>query len=283
MTSDIKNDASLRGKIKAISKQHGIKSQEVLNMYLFEHLLLRLSRSSYVNRFILKGGLLITAITGMAHRTTMDMDTTITGMNADEEHVTKAVRDICATRVDDGMEYELERITPIRDKDEYANWRAHIRVRYGRIDTPLKLDITTGDAITPKQVEFDYPRMFDEGAIKVLSYPLVTILAEKLETVVRRGSANTRGRDFYDIFVFMRTKRNSIDVDLLKQALDATATRRGSTDMLANYTARLKEIRASSAMAEVWKRYVDNTPYARGVEFDDVIDAALELGKMALE
>ncbi|HIY84663.1 MAG TPA: nucleotidyl transferase AbiEii/AbiGii toxin family protein [Candidatus Rubneribacter avistercoris] len=252
-------------------------------MYLFEHLLLRLSRSNYADKFILKGGMLIAAITGMARRTTMDMDATVTGIDMDEESVREAVRDICAVRIDDGMEYELKRIAPIHDEGEYANWRAHIRVRYGRIDAPLKLDITTGDAITPRQVEFNYPLMLDGGTVGVLSYPLVTILAEKLETVVRRGSGNTRGRDFYDIFTFMRTKRDSIDVDLLKQALDATASKRGSTNLMADYAARIEEVRASDAMARVWERYVKDTPYARGIEFNEVVDAALELGNMAMK
>ena len=282
MTAEVKNAASLRGKVRAVSKKHGLKPQEVLNMYLFEHLLLRLSKSDYADKFVLKGGMLIAAITGMARRTTMDMDTTVTGMDMDEESVRKAVRDICAIQINDGMEYEFERIAPIRNEDEYANWRAHIRARYGRIDAPLKLDITTGDAITPRQIELDYPLMFDGGTVGVFSYPLVTILAEKLETVVSRGSGNTRGRDFYDILVFMRTKRDSIDADLLKQALDATASRRGSTDLMADYAARLEEVRVSDAMAKAWKRYVGDTPYAQGIEFDEVIDAALELGNMAI-
>lgn len=282
MTAAIKNDASLRGKVRALSKKHGLKPQEVLNMHLFEHLLLRLAQSCYADKFILKGGLLIAAITGMARRTTMDMDTTVTGMDMDEECAQKAVCDICSIQISDGMDYEFERIVPIRDADKYANWRAYIRVHYGRIDTILKLDITTGDAITPRQTEFDYPLMFDGGTVGVLSYPLVTILAEKLETVVRRGSSNTRGRDFYDILVFMRTKRDSIDVNLLKQALDTTATRRGSSDFMADYTARLEEVRTSDAMAKVWRDYVNETPYAQGIGFDEVIDAALELGDMAM-
>lgn len=282
MTGGIKNDASLRGKVRAVAKECGLRSQEVLNMYLFEHLLLRLSQSGYADKFILKGGLLIAAITGMARRTTMDMDTTVSGMDMDEGSVCRAVRDICAVRIEDGMEYELERVEPIRDGDEYANWRAHIRVHYGRIDAPIKLDITTGDAITPRQVRFDYPLMFDEGAVGVLSYPLVTILAEKFETVVRRGAGNTRGRDYYDIFVFVRTRRDSIDAELLGRALIATAAKRGSSALMADYAARLEEVRASDAMMKVWERYAADAPYASDVKFDEVIDAALELGCIAI-
>lgn len=282
MTTEIRNDASLRGKIRAVSKKHGLRPQEVLNMYLFEHLLLRLSNSDYADKFVLKGGLLIAAITGMARRTTMDIDTTVHGMDMDEETVSRAVREICTVKVGDDMEYAFERIAPIREDDEYANWRAHIRVRYGRIDAPIKLDITTGDTITPREVEFAYPLMFDGGTVSVLSYPLVTILAEKLEAVVSRGSGNTRGRDFYDIFMFMRTKRDSIDAEQLKLAVSATAGQRGSTALLADYAARLEEVRRSKAMLQSWERYVADTPYARGIGFDEVVDAALELGAIAI-
>lgn len=282
MMNGIKNDASLRGKIRAIAKKHNLRPQEILNMYLFEHLLLRLSKSDYADKFILKGGLLIAAITGMTRRTTMDMDTTVLGMDMGKESVCKAVQSICAIQIDDEMKYELERIEPIRNDDEYANWRVLIRVRYGRVDAPIKLDVTTGDIITPKQIQFNYPLMFDEGTVGVLSYPLVTILAEKLETVVRRGSGNTRGRDFYDIFVFMRTKKDSIDTKLLKQALKATASKRRSSALMIDYADRLEEVRSSNAMVKVWERYIADTPYANDIKFDEVIDAALELGDIAI-
>lgn len=278
----LKSDASLRGKVKALAKQKGLRPQEVLQMYLFEHFLLRLSKSGYSDNFILKGGLLVAAVTGIARRTTMDLDTTVTGMDADETRMAEAVRAICSVAVDDGMRYRLERLEPIREDDEYANWRAHLRASYGRIDAPIKLDITTGDVITPREASYGYPLLFEEGSIKVMAYPLVAILAEKFETIVRRGSANTRGRDFYDVFILMKTKSDSVDPAQFKQALQATATRRGSLEFVANYRERLEEVRASAVMRTgVWERYIHATEYAKGIGFDEVIDAALELGDMA--
>ena len=188
----MRSDASLKGKIKALAKKSNLKPQELLQMYLFEHLLMRLGKSGYVEAFVLKGGLLISSMTGVAQRTTMDMDTTVIGMDMDEDTVSEAVAAICAVDVADGMEYTFERIEPIREGDEYANWRAHLRVRYGKIDAPVKIDITTGDEIVPGRIEYRYPLMFEEGSVRVLSYPLETVLAEKLETVVSRGIANTR-------------------------------------------------------------------------------------------
>ena len=164
---------------------------------------MRLEKSDYTETFILKGGLLIASMIGVAQRTTMDMDATVAGMDMSEETVSAAVSSICSVDIGDGMEYSFERVEPIRTDDEYANWRAHLRVRYGKIDAPIKMDITTGDEIVPGRIEYSYPLALEEGSVRVLSYPLETVLAEKLETVVSRGIANTRGRDFYDIHTLL--------------------------------------------------------------------------------
>lgn len=186
----IENDASLRGKIRAVASKSGLRAQEVLQMSLFEHLLLRLERSSHSSIFVLKGGLIISSIIGLARRTTMNMDTAVVGMPMGRKSVERAIIEIYTICVDDGMEYRFERVEPIREHDEYANWHAHISVLYGRMNPPVKIDITTGDSITPAQIEYPYPRMFDEDCIAVMSYPMATTLAEKFETVVSRGSAD---------------------------------------------------------------------------------------------
>lgn len=277
----MRSDASLKGKVKEMAKKGNLKPQELLQMYLFERLLMRLEKSDYSEIFVLKGGLLISSMTGVARRTTMDMDTTVVGMSMDEGTVSDAVSSICAVDVGDGMEYSFERIEPIREDDEYANWRAHLRVRYGKIDAPIKIDITTGDEIVPGRIEYRYPLMFEEGSVRVLSYPLETVLAEKLETVVSRGIANTRGRDFYDIHMLLRLRSKDINRKSLHDAVAATASRRGSTDRMAEYSAILKEVRDSNIMRGVWASYVVGSPYAAGLEFSDMVDSALELATLA--
>lgn len=277
----MKSDASLKGKIKAVAKKSNLKPQELLQMYLFEHLLMRLEKSEYAEVFVLKGGLLISSMMGIAQRTTMDMDTTVVGMDMDEKTVTDAVSTICAVDVGDGMEYSFERVEPIREDDEYANWRAHLRVRYGKIDAPIKIDITTGDEIVPGFVEYRYPFMFEEGSARVLSYSLEAVLAEKLETVVSRGIANTRGRDFYDIHALFHLKAKDIDRRLLREAIVATASRRGSINRVIGYSAVLKEIRESSIVKGVWASYASGSPYVAGLKFEDVVDSAFELASFA--
>lgn len=276
------NDASLKGKIRAMAKKGGLKPRELLQMYLFEHLLLRLEKSPYADKFILKGGLLVSSMTGVMQRTTMDMDTTVVGMDMDESTVTAVVREICLIDVNDEMNYIFERVEPIREIDEYANWRAHLRVRYGKLDAPIKIDITTGDRIVPGQTVYAYPLMFDGGWVRVLSYPIETMLAEKFETVVSRGVANTRGRDFYDIHALLRTKRDVINGETLAMAVAATAEKRGSTDAIAHYVEILEEVRLSHAMRDlVWASYVKSAPYVGDLGFDAVVDAAIELGDLA--
>ena len=277
----MRSDASLKGKIKEMAKKTNLKPQEILQMYLFERLLMRLEQSDYAQTFVLKGGLLISSMTGISQRTTMDMDTTVIGMNMDEKTVSEAVRTICAIDAGDGMEYYFERIEPIREDDEYANWRVHLRVRHGKIDVPIKIDITTGDEMVPGHVEYRYPLMFEEGSVRVLSYPLETVLAEKLETVVSRGIANTRGRDFYDIHTLFRLRSKDINRKSLHDAVAATASKRGSTDKMGGYSTVLKEVRESGIMRDIWTSYISGSPYAAGLEFEDTLDSALELARLA--
>lgn len=271
--NEMRSDASLRGKVRHLSNEYGLKPQEVLQMYLFEHLLMRLAKSSYADKFVLKGGLLISSMTGIYQRTTMDMDATVVGMDMDEEIVANALREICATDVGDGMTFEFERIEPIREDDEYANWRAHLKAKYGRIDAPVKVDITTGDAIYPSQVRHKFELMFDQGALDVLSYHPATVLAEKLETVLSRGVANTRGRDFYDLYAIPRYYSGVINEQDLREALRRTAEKRGSQHAIAEWKDTLEGIRASAIMHQVWSSYVADTPYANGVSLDDSLDS----------
>ena len=278
----IRSDASLRGKVRDVARSHGLRPQEVLQMYLFERLLARLESGPYAGNFVLKGGLLVASMIGLAGRTTMDMDTTVRALPMGKGEVERVLREVCATDAGDGMEYSLERVEPIREDDEYANWRAHLRVRYGRIDAPIKVDITTGDIVTPGAVPYGYPLMFGGGTLEVPAYPLETVLAEKLETCVRRGVANTRGRDYYDLWALLRTRGDEIDPPTLRSALLATAERRGSVGLMPGFEAVLSEVRESPAMLGVWHSYTLDTPYAEGIPFDDAVDAAVAVGRIAL-
>ena len=222
----MKTPEQLKGAIRNLAKKKGIHAQEVLQIFMFERIIERLSVSPYKDSFILKGGLLISAILGVAERTTMDMDTTVKGLPMDEQSIQKAIREILDQTVDDGIEFQLLDLTPIREDDEYENFRASIQATYGKMKIPMKIDITTGDEITPKEIQFSYPFLFDDRRVMVKAYTQETILAEKYETIIRRNVGNTRARDFYDLHLLYRLYRENADWNLLKQAVLATAKKR---------------------------------------------------------
>ena len=228
----MKTPEQLKGAIRNLAKKKGIHAQEILQIFMFERIIERLSVSPYKDRLILKGGLLISAILGVAERTTMDMDTTVKGLPMDEQSIRKAIREILDQPVDDGIEFQLLDLTPIREDDEYENFRASIQATYGKMKIPMKIDITTGDEITPKEIQFSYPFLFDERRVMVKAYTQETILAEKYETIIRRNVGNTRARDFYDLHLLYRLYRENADWNLLKQAVLATAKKRDSLSVL---------------------------------------------------
>lgn len=191
----------LKGAVKNIAKQKNVSPQAVLQTLMFERLVERLSVSKYRDKFILKGGLLISSMVGIGERTTMDMDTTVKGLDMNEEQVRGIIEQILKTEVNDDVVFEFMGIQPIREDDEYENFRVSLQAIYGKMRIPMKIDITTGDVITPREIIYHFPLTFEDRSVAVWAYTLETILAEKYETIIRRGTANTRARDFYDLYL----------------------------------------------------------------------------------
>ncbi len=272
----MKTPEELKGAIRNLAKKKGIHAQEVLQIFMFERIIERLSVSSYKDRFILKGGLLISAILGVAERTTMDMDTTVKGLPMDEQTIRKVVSEILDQPVDDGIEFRLLDLTPIREEDEYENFRASIQAIYGKMRIPMKIDITTGDEITPKEIQFSYPFLFDDRRIMVKAYTKETILAEKYETIIRRNIGNTRARDFYDLHLLYRLYRENADWNLLKQAVLSTAEKRGSLSVLQDTDRILLALKESNVLQELWKRYQVQNLYAREITYPAIMETINE-------
>ena len=272
----MKTPEQLKGAIRNLAKKKGIHAQEVLQIFMFERIMERLSASPYKDRFILKGGLLISAILGVAERTTMDMDTTVKGLPMDEQSIRKAISEILAQPVDDGIEFRLLDLTPIREDDEYENFRASIQAVYGKMKIPMKIDITTGDKITPKEIQFSYPFLFDDRRVMVKAYTQETILAEKYETIIRRNVGNTRARDFYDLHLLYRLYRENADWNLLKQAVLATAKKRNSISVLQNTRQILPALKESTVPQDLWKRYQAQNLYAKEITYFEVMETVDE-------
>lgn len=266
------NSESLKGKIKHIAKVKNISSQEILQMFFFERFLERLSKSDYKTKFVIKGGLLISSMIGIESRTTMDMDTTVKGIPLKEETIRKIVDEIISVDVGDGIEFRITEITHIREEDDYENFRVHLIADFGKIKNPMKIDITTGDAITPREILYSYPCMFEESDIKILAYPLETVIAEKYESIIKRNISNTRMRDFYDLYSLYNLKKDEIDYTVLKKAIKRTSEKRESTDILREYKEIIEEIREDEYLKELWKVYIKDNRYAANIDFKDTID-----------
>ena len=272
----MKTPEQLKGAIRNLAKKKGIHAQEVLQIFMFERIIERLSVSPYKDRFILKGGLLISAILGVAERTTMDMDTTVKGLPMDEQSIRKAIREILDQPVDDGIEFQLLDLTPIHEDDEYENFRASVQATYGKMKIPMKIDITTGDEITPKEIQFSYPFLFDDRRVMVKAYTQETILTEKYETIIRRNVGNTRARDFYDLHLLYRLYRENADWNLLKQAVLATAKKRNSISVLQNTRQILPALKESTVLQDLWKRYQAQNLYAKEITYSEVMETVDE-------
>ena len=252
---------SLKGKIRNIAISKNLRSQEVLQMFFFERFLKRLSVSEYKYNFIIKGGLLISSMIGIDNRTTMDMDTTVKGVALKEDIIRNVISKIINTVVDDGIEFEITNISHIREEDEYENFRVNLIAEFGKIKNDMKIDITTGDAITPKEMEYLYPCMFQNESIRVLAYPLETILAEKYESVIKRNIATTRMRDFYDLYNLYNLRKEEIDFDTLKQAIISTSNRRESLSLIKEAMEIIEDIKEDYYLKELWKVYLADNLY----------------------
>lgn len=262
---------SIKGKIRSLAKKKNLKSQEVLQIYFFERFLERLSKSKYKNNFVIKGGFLISSLIGIENRTTMDMDTTIKGIPLKEEKIKEIVEEIININVDDGIKFEIKDISYIREEDEYENFRISLIANVGKTKNPMKLDLTTGDAITPGEIEYTYPCIFTQEDIKIMAYPLETILAEKYETIIRRNIATTRMRDFYDLYTIYKLKKDEIDYKILKEAIERTSYKRGSQEIMKDYEEIIEDIKEDSYLKSLWEVYLSENKYIGDLEFDKVV------------
>lgn len=266
----IKTSRQLKDKVRNMARGDSAKAQLLIRNYGMERFLERVSLSEHRDNFILKGGMLVSAMVGLENRATMDIDTSIRNMPLDTIAAKAMVEEIIAVPVDDNIRFEINDFGTIMDDAEYSGVRISLNAFLDATRILLKIDISTGDAITPAAVNYQYKLMFEERYITLWAYNLETVLAEKIETVLSRSVLNTRLRDFYDLYVLQDTGLE-IDKATLAAALTATARKRGSEQALALYERTLDEIRISPLMREQWERYQGKNNYAAGIVWDDVI------------
>ena len=269
---------SLKAKIRNIAKQKNIPAQVILQNYMFERLLVRLSASEYKEKFVLKGGMLVAAIVGLDNRATMDMDTTLKNLPLTPEAIRSALEDICDITFDDGIVYEIGTISPIRKDDIYGGYRVMLNARFDIMLTPLSIDVSTGDVITPHAVQYNFSEIFDdEKSYELWAYNIETVMAEKVETILRRGIFNTRPRDFYDAYILTTTQ--NFDMVVFEDALKATANHRGTTDQIADVTSILHNIEESPELKTMWDKYRKQFSYAKDITYEQIMDSIKALLK----
>ena len=274
-----KNAMQLKAMIKKIAIEKNISPQLAMQNYMLERILARIEKSSYRENFIVKGGFLIGAMVGIDSRTTMDLDTTITGFNLSKETLHKIFVELSSVDVDDDIEFSIEDISEIREGDEYPELRVSLKANYEKMRVPLTIDVTTGDIITPAAIVSSIPTMFNEGKLNVYSYNIETIFSEKLETILSRAEANTRPRDFYDVYLLYRLRANECDIEVLKHALERTTGKRGSSHILLQWESIIEKIEDSEFLRNNWHRYCNTNAFADGISFKQICETV----KMLME
>ncbi|RLL86643.1 nucleotidyl transferase AbiEii/AbiGii toxin family protein [Mesotoga sp. H07pep.5.4] len=274
------NAEKLKCEIRKIASEKDLKAGEILHMFMFERFIERLARSFYRESFILKGGLLIASMIGIGQRTTIDMDTTVKNLAMKEDTLKRVLTEIIDTALDDGVSFKFERIVPIREEDEYNNFRVSLEARCDRIRVPVRIDMTTGDAITPGEIDYQYRTIFGKEEIIIKAYTLETILAEKYETILRRSVLSSRPRDLYDIHTLFRLKKDQISTPTLKKAIENTALRRGSSNTIADYESIVSELMESEYQKRLWRNYQNENSYAKGIQFNNVVQTVKIIGDL---
>ena len=264
--SDIKRLA------KEIEIKYDLNYYEILQRYMFERVLERISVSKYHDNFILKGGLLLSAMFGIDNRMTKDMDATITGIDVSKDKMLKVLNEILSINLNDGVKFDVVNITDIREDDEYGGNKYHIVGKLQSLKVNLEIDISTGDKVTPKELKYKYPLIFEDRTIMISSYNIETILAEKIETILRRGTFNSRMKDFYDVYYFLTKLRKDMDINILKEAVDNTFTKRDSFEYLSDFEQIIDSIIGNERIEKLWNIYSNKYKYANGIDINEILN-----------
>lgn len=271
----ISSAMQLKAKIRNISGGDSTKAQTLIRNFVMERFLERMALSRYRNNFILKGGMLVSAIVGLDTRATMDIDTTVKSLDLSKENAIRIVEDIIAVEVPDGVYFAITKVTDIMEEHDYSGVRFMLTATMDQVRQAIKIDISTGDVITPAAVEYSYQLMFEDRAISLWTYNLETLLAEKLETIMARGTANTRMRDFYDIYAI--SQQETVDADVLKKAFLATSARRNTGEQIADFKSILDAVESDDTMKRQWENFREDSFFVGDLLWQDVMQSVRRL------
>ena len=278
----IKNKDSLKAKALTLAKQTNIPNKYIIQNFMFEALLKRISNSNYKDKFIIKGGLLLSSIFVVNLRSTMDLDTTIKGLPLNKSAITKVITEIINIDLKDNITFEIENIKDIREEDLYSGYNVNLKADFDGLKTNLMIDITTGDIITYKEVEFKYNTLFDNDTINIMTYNYETIIAEKFESIICRNIDNTRMKDYYDLYMFVNLKWNDINKETLRKAIINTSKNRETLSYVENASDYINLIEDDSKLKLLWNNYQKNYEYAKDISFEDTIKSIKIISKIVI-
>ena len=269
----IKNKDSLKAKVTDLSKRTNISNKYIIQEFMFEALLKRISISKYKEKFIIKGGFLLSSIFGVNLRSTMDLDTTIKGIPLTRKNLEKIINEIITININDNINFKLENIKDIRLEDEYSGYNVNLKAEFDGLKTNLMIDVTTGDVITYSETEYQYKTIFDNEAINIMTYNFETIIAEKLESILSRNIENTRMKDYYDLYMFVNFKWDVVNKKELVEAIKRTSIKRKTEDYILNAYKYIELIEDDNKLKRLWKSYALVYSYANDINFEDTIKA----------
>ena len=272
--------AQLKGRLKNLANQHHADARTLMRLYMMERFLERISASNYRDNFIIKGGILVTSLIGVALRSTMDIDTTIKNLNLSDEDIRHIVDEICTIDLQDNVKFQVKQLSRIMDEMEYPGIRVTLNAFLGNMPVPMKIDISTGDVITPREIHHQYKLLLEDRTILLWSYNLETLLSEKLQTVLARGQLNTRMRDFYDLYELSRIYRDKIDTVTLKSAFTATCVKRNIPNLLQDAPQVITKIQQDNNLMVLWKSYQKKYTYATNISYDDIMLSLIQLWEL---
>ena len=275
------NAMSFKAKIKNIAKEKRIPPQQVQQHYLIEEVLNLISKSSYRNSFIVKGGYLIGQMIGLDKRTTMDLDVTLKGTSLNRDNLINIFEEIVSNTTS-VFSFTVDKLEPIRQDDIYGGFSIKLNATFDTLNEVIFIDVTTGDKITPREISYSMPSLFTNHTIDVWTYNLETVLAEKLETIISRGVASTRPRDRYDLFTLFKLRKNQIDFTILKRAVDNTSEKRNSKELIQNWRNQVREIETSDYQKNLWIRYQRQFKYAKDISFEESVQIINEIMKQIM-
>lgn len=271
------NKAKLTALCHKVSKEVGLSFNAVMLYYFLESILKKLAGSKYSERFIFKGGFLLSSVVGIDSRSTVDIDFLLRNMQLSEENIVQMLNETLKPEESDDIFYELQNIVPIKEEDQYGGFRANILCKMENIRQIVPLDIATGDVITPHPIDYKYISSFGEEEIIIKAYPIETMLAEKIQTIYVRGFLNSRSKDYYDLYIIYKLKDKDVNVEILREACRKTFSYRKTEFDIGKIIDLLEKLKINEAFLKRWQAYSRKNLYAKDITFEEVLDNGIKM------